>query len=126
MVARPTAHPGATSYRPGVQGCDLGEILPRGIAERLREGLAAFDLRLPGFASELGLLLAPESRTSSPVRLARDRASLVALSAGGGELLGLYPSGEGAGYAGGIVSAALDGRRVAECVIGRLVGEVGE
>lgn len=126
MAARPTAHPGATSYRPGVQGCDLGEILPRGIAERLREGLAAFDLRLPGFASELGLLLAPESRTSSPVRLARDRASLVALSAGGGELLGLYPSGEGAGYAGGIVSAALDGRRVAECVIGRLVGEVGE
>ncbi len=125
MSGRATKTPGATSYRPGATGCDLTEVLPSGLADRLREGLAAFDLRLPGYASELGLLLAPESRTSSPVRLARDRVSLVALSADGGELTGLYPSGEGAGYAGGIVSAALDGRRVAERVVERLVPDSG-
>jgi uncharacterized FAD-dependent dehydrogenase len=110
----------AMSYRPGAVSTDLSRLLPRGIAERMREGLMAFDLSLPGFASDLGQLLAPETRTSSPVRLARDPVDLVAEHRGGGLVEGLYPSGEGAGYAGGIVSAALDGRRVAACVVRRL------
>ena len=110
-----------TSYRPGTSAAELGALLPRGVAERLRGGLEAFERRLPGFASELGLMLAPESRTSSPVRLGRDRVELEALAAGGGRLEGLCPAGEGAGFAGGIVSAALDGRRVAARLASRLL-----
>ena len=110
----------AMSYRPGAVSTDLSQLLPRGIAERMREGVMAFDLRMPGFASDIGQLLAPETRTSSPVRLARDPVELVAEHCEGGRLEGLYPSGEGAGYAGGIVSAAVDGRRVAACVVRRL------
>jgi uncharacterized protein len=102
-----------SSYRPGVTAVDLWQLLPRGVAGRLAEGLGAFERRLAGFASADGQLHLPESRTSSPVRLARDPATLEALAVEGGPLFGLYPAGEGAGYAGGIVSAALDGRRVA-------------
>jgi uncharacterized FAD-dependent dehydrogenase len=75
---------------------------------RLRSALREFDARLPGFASEHGQLVGVESRTSSPVRIARDPATLASPT-----VAGLHPCGEGAGYAGGIVSAALDGRRVA-------------
>ena len=108
--------PRATSYRPGLAACDLGSLLPRGIAERLREGIAEFGERLPGFATGLGQLVGVESRTSSPVRLARDRESCESPG-----LRGLYPCGEGAGFAGGIVSAALDGRRVA-AALARVLG----
>jgi hypothetical protein len=111
-----------TSYQAGVTPVEMGQLLPKGIATALREGLRAFDQRIPGFVSERGQLLAPESRTSSPVRLSRDRGSYLALSTLGGLLEGLYPCGEGAGFAGGIVSAALDGRRVAQALAQRLIG----
>lgn len=112
-----------TSYRPGVEPVDLWKLLPLGIAERLAEGLRAFDRRLGGFASEGGQLLVPESRTSSPVRIARDRTQLCAEAQEGlAALHGLYPAGEGAGYAGGIVSAALDGQRVARAIAESLEG----
>jgi uncharacterized FAD-dependent dehydrogenase len=104
-----------TSYRPGVTPVDLRELLPRGVTERLRDGLDGFDRSIPGFVSEHGQLIGVETRTSSPVRLARSRETCEAEG-----LEGLYPAGEGAGYAGGIVSAALDGRRVAAAIAARV------
>ncbi len=101
-----------TSYRPGVTAVDLDAVLPPGIARRLREALVRFDRRLPGFAGPEGQLHGVESRTSSPVRILRDRRSGEAEG-----LRGLYPAGEGAGYAGGIVSAAADGRRAARGIL---------
>jgi hypothetical protein len=106
--ARATAPALPTSYRPGLAPAELHELLPPGILERLRGALRDFDGRLPGFAAERGQLVGVESRTSSPVRIARDPETLESPT-----LAGLYPCGEGAGYAGGIVSAALDGRRAA-------------
>ena len=101
-----------TSYRPGLTPVDLARILPRGIVRRLRAGLQDFDAKLPGFAGPEGQLVGVETRTSSPVRIVRDADTLESR-----EVRGLYPAGEGAGYAGGIVSAALDGRRVAAAVL---------
>jgi uncharacterized FAD-dependent dehydrogenase len=109
------ARPAPASYRPGLAAGDLGALLPRGLAERLRGGLRAFDRTLPGFAGRDGQLIGVETRTSSPVRIARDPESME-----GRGVAGLYPCGEGAGYAGGIVSAALDGRRVAAAVVARM------
>ena len=77
----------------------------------MREGLVFFDRKLRGFAGEDALLIGCETRTSSPVRIPRDAATLQHP-----QLAGLFPCGEGAGFAGGIVSAALDGRRCAEAV----------
>ncbi|MDA0667410.1 MAG: NAD(P)/FAD-dependent oxidoreductase [Planctomycetota bacterium] len=101
-----------TSYLPGVTPTDLGSILPRGIANRLREAMTEFDEHLPGFAGASGQLLGVETRTSSPVRILRGNETLESDS-----LSGLYPCGEGAGYAGGIVSAALDGSLVAAKIL---------
>ena len=98
-----------TGYRPGISSWDLHELLPRGIAERLAEGLRFFEHKLPGFSGEEALLIGCETRTSSPVRIPRDPSTLQHP-----QLVGLIPCGEGAGFAGGIVSAALDGRRAAE------------
>jgi uncharacterized FAD-dependent dehydrogenase len=109
--ARVTAPALATSYRPGLAPVDLAELFPPGMYARLAAALADFDAKLPGFASERGQLVGVESRTSSPVRVARDPESLASPT-----VAGLYPCGEGAGYAGGIVSAALDGRRVAHAL----------
>jgi len=106
--ARATAPALATSFRPGLTPIDLATLFPAALHARLAAAVRDFDRRLPGFASEQGQLVGVETRTSSPVRLARDPESLVAR-----EVSGLYPAGEGAGFAGGIVSAALDGRRVA-------------
>ncbi|NOT30169.1 MAG: FAD-binding protein, partial [Planctomycetes bacterium] len=106
--ARATAPANATSYPPGLTPADLDELFPPGMLARLSAALPDFDAELPGFASEHGQLVGVESRTSSPVRIARDPESLESPT-----VAGLYPCGEGAGYAGGIVSAALDGRRVA-------------
>jgi uncharacterized FAD-dependent dehydrogenase len=100
-----------SSYLPGVKPCNLHEIMPRGMAIRLVEALNFFDYKMPGFAGSFGQMFAFETRTSSPVRIDRDEKTLEALG-----LHGLYPCGEGAGYAGGIVSAALDGMRVAEAI----------
>ena len=91
---------------------DLNACLPGTLAQAIREGFGDFDRKIPGFA-EKGLLVGVETRTSSPVRILREADG----SAPGAQ--GLYPAGEGAGYAGGIVSAAVDGIRAAEAVIRR-------
>ena len=101
-----------TSYSPGLRSVDLAEVLPDFIVQRLREGFVAFDRKMKGFLTNEAVVHAPETRTSSPVRIPRDEERLVHP-----EIDGLYPCGEGAGYAGGIISAAMDGERVAEAVV---------
>ena len=98
------------TYRPGVHWCDLHAVLPEKISRCLKEALPLLDGNLSGFAAADAVLTAPETRSSSPVRIVRgeDRQS---------ELKGFYPCGEGAGYAGGIMSAAVDGIMSAEEVI---------
>ena len=98
-----------TSYFPGVQSAPLHELLPSGLASRLAEGLRRFGRQIPGYDSEEALLVGFETRTSSPVRIPRLDDTLMHP-----DVPGLVPAGEGAGYAGGIVSAALDGARCAE------------
>lgn len=100
-----------TSYRPGVQSVNLNEVLPRFVAERLRLGFLDFHRKMKGFLHPDAVLVGVESRTSSPVRIPRDPVSLQHP-----EVLGLFPCGEGGGYAGGIVSAAIDGIRCAEAL----------
>ena len=97
------------SYFPGLTPSPLHEWLPEGISMRLREGFRDFGRRLRGFITDEALVAAIESRTSSPVRIVRDRDSFIAAG-----IDGLYPAGEGAGYAGGIVSSAVDGMMAAE------------
>ena len=92
------------SYAPGAVSAGLKEVLPEHISARLRKAFRLFDRKMRGFYTREALLLAVESRTSSPVRIPRDSATLQHIA-----LPGLYPCGEGAGYAGGIVSSALDG-----------------
>jgi len=98
-----------SSYAPGVVSSALHEWLPQGISSRLQEGFRLFGKSHNGFLSNEALLLGVETRTSSPVRIPRDAERLMHL-----ETEGLFPCGEGAGYAGGIVSAAIDGERCAE------------
>lgn len=99
------------SYMLGVELCDLNSLFPPYINKALKEGLNDFDRKIPGFISQ-GILTGPETRSSSPLRINRHDDSLQSLS-----IKGLYPCGEGAGYAGGIVSAAIDGIRVSEAII---------
>lgn len=102
------------SVHPAIKGsyapANVREILPETVAESIEEGIRCFDKKLRGFADPDTLLSGVESRTSSPVRIPRDPLALE------GSVEGLYPCGEGAGYAGGITSAAMDGIRVAEAV----------
>ncbi|MDV3504248.1 NAD(P)/FAD-dependent oxidoreductase [Marinobacter sp. M-5] len=99
------------SYQPGIRLGDLAPSLPPYAIEAIREALPAFGRQIRGFDRADALLTGVETRTSSPVRLARDRESLQSLNT-----RGLYPAGEGAGYAGGILSAGVDGIKVAEAV----------
>jgi uncharacterized FAD-dependent dehydrogenase len=101
-----------TSYQPGIVSVELKEVLPGFIHESLRQGLRAFGSKMRGYLTNDAVLLGVESRTSSPVRIPRDSLTLEHT-----ELHGLYPCGEGAGYAGGIVSAAIDGMRCAEAAV---------
>ena len=101
------------TYRPGVRWCDLRQVLPDRITSAIAEALPMLDGNLKGFADPGAVLTAPETRSSSPVRILRDETRQSVLR-------GLYPSGEGAGYAGGIMSAAIDGILSAEAVIGQL------
>lgn len=101
----------ACSYQPGLQSVQLTELLPEPFAERLRYGFKQFGKRMKGYYTNEAVLLGVESRTSSPVRIPRDPESLQHV-----QLHGLFPCGEGAGYAGGIVSAAVDGQNVARAV----------
>lgn len=101
-----------SSYIPGISAANIAEVVDAGglpIADRLRRALRDFDKKLRGYVSEEAILIGVETRTSSPVRVPRDSETLEAPG-----ISGLYPTGEGAGYAGGIVSAAVDGIRVAE------------
>lgn len=99
------------TYRPGVVWTDLNRILPKKITNALKEAIPALDSNLKGFADPDAVLTAPETRSSSPVRIVRDdRKQALNIS-------GLYPAGEGAGYAGGIMSAAIDGMSCAEALI---------
>jgi len=107
-----------TSYQPGLTAGDVGEVLDvvgLGLAARIRDALKAFERRMRGYVSEDAVLIGVESRTSSPVRVPRIPERLSSH-----ELDGLYPCGEGAGYAGGIMSAAMDGMAVARAVAGSL------
>ena len=96
------------TYRPAVKKGDMDEIFPVFMMEALREALPAMGRKLKGFDREDALLTAVESRSSSPIRILRDETAMSL------KKTGVYPAGEGAGYAGGIVSAAVDGIYVAE------------
>jgi uncharacterized FAD-dependent dehydrogenase len=99
------------SYTPGVTSSPLHNWLPKAIGRRLRDGLRLFGSQLHGFLTNDAVVLGVESRTSSPVRIPRDSEKLHHI-----RISGLYPCGEGSGYAGGIVSSAVDGMRVAEAI----------
>ncbi|MBN8825294.1 MULTISPECIES: NAD(P)/FAD-dependent oxidoreductase [unclassified Spirosoma] len=98
-----------TSYQPGLASVDMTEVLPDHIAQPLRQGLRDFGRKMRGYVSNEGQLIGAESRTSSPVRIPRHRDTCEHV-----DIQRLFPCGEGAGYAGGIVSAAMDGERCAE------------
>ncbi len=100
------------SYLPGTKSVQLKEILPALVHQRLKQALPAFGKKMKGYFTNEAILVGVESRTSSPVRIPRDRESLQHP-----QFAGLYPCGEGAGYAGGIVSAAIDGMNCAEAVL---------
>ena len=112
LAGRPSDGPGEVvpTYRPGVAWCDLREILPRRLTDALGEALPRLEGRLRGFADPDAVMTAPETRSSSPVRILRDDTRQSSLR-------GLYPTGEGAGYAGGIMSAAIDGIMTAEAIL---------
>jgi uncharacterized FAD-dependent dehydrogenase len=94
---------------------DLNQLYPKDMNDRLREGLLRVCKKMPGFKSEQAILTAPESRTSSPVRVPRNQDFMHP------SLTGLFPCGEGAGYAGGIVSAGIDGINAAKSCADKLL-----
>ena len=93
-----------TSYQPGIVSADLNEVLPQIISKRLKKAFLAFGKKMDGYYTNEAVLHAPESRTSSPISIPRNPETLEHV-----DIKGLYPCGEGAGYAGGIISAAIDG-----------------
>lgn len=103
-----------TSYKPGLTSVELRSVFPDFIYQSLQEGFKQFGKAMRGYLTNEAVVHAPESRTSSPVRIPRDRETLEHI-----EIKGLYPCGEGAGYAGGIISAAIDGERCAEKCVGK-------
>ena len=105
----------SSSYRLGVHSAPLHELYPAPITHALREALKLFDSQMPGYLSHEALLHGVETRTSSPLRISRDSETLASIS-------GLFPAGEGAGFAGGIVSAAVDGARVGRATLNHLFG----
>jgi uncharacterized FAD-dependent dehydrogenase len=104
-----------SSYHPGTVSSRIDEWLPKGISQRLQKGFVEFDKKMRGFLTSEAQILGVESRTSSPVRIPRNYETLEHI-----KVAGLYPCGEGAGYAGGIVSSAVDGERCAEAVAAKL------
>lgn len=99
------------TYRPSVKRTNLDEVLPKFVTDAMREAIPLLDKKLHGFASPDAVLTAPETRSSSPVRIIRDGETFEA------NIKGVYPCGEGAGYAGGITTAAVDGIKVAEAIV---------
>uniref|UniRef100_UPI003390198B NAD(P)/FAD-dependent oxidoreductase n=1 Tax=Accumulibacter sp. TaxID=2053492 RepID=UPI003390198B len=120
LAGRPSTRLGSVlpSYQPGVRLTSLASALPDYAIAALREAIPAFDRQIRGFAMPDAVLTGVETRTSSPLRITRgdDCQSL--------NVKGLYPAGEGAGYAGGILSAGVDGIRVAEAVTREMLGQV--
>ena len=112
LAGQPSSGAGTVmpTYRPGVHWCDLREVLPEKITGAIAQALPRLDARLKGYADADAVMTAPETRSSSPVRILRDESRQSALR-------GLYPTGEGAGYAGGIMSAAIDGIMTAEAIL---------
>ena len=112
LQGKPSTGPGEVlpTYRPGVTWCDLRQVLPEKITQALQEAIPQLDRNLKGFSHPQAVLTAPETRSSSPVRILRDQNRQSTLK-------GLYPTGEGAGYAGGIMSAAIDGIMTAEAIL---------
>ena len=100
-----------TSYQPGLSSVDLKEVLPRNIIIALQQGFKNFGTKMKGYLTNDAQVVGVESRTSSPVKIPRDAVTLEHP-----QISRLFPCGEGAGYAGGIVSAAMDGERCAEAV----------
>jgi uncharacterized FAD-dependent dehydrogenase len=100
------------SYLPGIQAASLKEVLPAFVHQSLQAAFKEWGKRMRGYLTNEAVVVATESRTSSPVRIPRDE------SLQHPQIKALYPCGEGAGYAGGIVSAAMDGERVADAVAG--------
>ena len=123
LAGRPSADPRrdavAPSYQPGVSYGSLESCLPPFVLAALREALPQFERRIPGFAGDEALLTGVETRTSSPVRIPRNNETLECVNTPG-----LYPGGEGAGYAGGILSAAIDGIKLAEQVALSVTGHL--
>ena len=109
--SRPSSSLPPTSYAPGIHPARIDKLLPPFIARRLQKGFTEFGRKSRGFLTNEAVLIGAETRTSSPVRIPRDSETLSHIT-----LSGLYPCGEGAGYAGGIVSAAIDGIRCADAV----------
>ena len=103
------------TYALGVTPCDLHDILPSYVCEAMEEGIKGLDRKLKGFAMDDAVLTGIETRSSSPVRITREKDCLCV------GIQGCYPCGEGAGYAGGIVSAAIDGLRCAEKLLRSII-----
>lgn len=107
------------SYHPGTTPYPINQVLPEFITSRLKQGFKNFEVKMPGFLTQEAVILGVESRTSSPVRIPRDPEKMHHI-----RLQNLYPCGEGSGYAGGIVSSAMDGENVARAVAVNLKGAV--
>ena len=111
VEGKPSKNLPPSSYIPGLYEARMDQLLPPFISERLQKGLSEFGSKAKGFLTNDAILIGLESRTSSPVRIPRDKETLCHT-----EVKGLYPAGEGAGYAGGIISAAIDGMRCARSI----------
>lgn len=112
VAGRETRSLGATSYKFGVVPGRIDQLLPEVVRDALRRALTAFDRQIPGFAGDEGILVGVETRCSAPLRTPRDPDTFRARG-----IANLYPVGEGAGYAGGILSAAIDGARAAQALL---------
>lgn len=116
LAQRPSESLPESSYTPGLVSSRLDLWLPKHISARLKAAFTEFDKQMKGFITEQALLIAPETRTSTPVRILRNKETYECLG-----LKGLYPAGEGSGYSGGIVSSAIDGEKVAESILQKIV-----
>jgi uncharacterized FAD-dependent dehydrogenase len=103
------------SYLPGLNPADLSDVLPKFVHTTLQDGFKAFGKKMKGYYTNDAIVVATESRTSSPVRIPRDAETFQHP-----QIKNLYPCGEGAGYAGGIVSAAMDGQKLAQSIAAQL------
>lgn len=111
FIGTKTVHKVVPTYKPGIRLCEIKEIFPEFITNSLKEGILKFDRKIKGFADGGAVITAPETRSSAPVRILRNKETFMS------NIKGLFPAGEGAGYAGGIMSAAVDGIRVSEALV---------